>query len=138
MHLGNCSKMCRIQHITNLHGRLILNNGKLIRCFESTYCAILLNSFYFHNFSFFECYRGFIYTSVCLITYRTEDVTHFYSSLTVNNGKSIRNFESPYYPLLLNSFYISILKYLSFSCVSKNFFTITISLLAEYSDDISG
>ena len=45
--------ICWIEDITNFHGRLILNNGTLVRYFESTYHAIFLNSFYFHILSFF-------------------------------------------------------------------------------------
>ena len=46
------SLICGIEGITNFHGRLILNNGTSVRYFESTYCAILLDRFYFHIFSF--------------------------------------------------------------------------------------
>ena len=42
------------------------------------------------------------------MTCRTKDITNFYSSLTIKNGKSNRYFESPYYPILLNSFYFRI------------------------------
>ena len=72
-------------------------------------------------------------TWLCPMMCRTKDITNFYSSLTINNGKSNRYFESPYYPILLNSFYFPI-KDLSFSCVSEKCFTIIIIIcLAEYS-----
>ena len=49
----------------------------------------------------------------------------------MNNGKSIEYFESPYYPLLLNSFYFPI-NILVLAVSAKKFFAIIIICLAEY------
>ena len=52
--------------------------------------------------------QGYICSCISPIICRSEDITNFHGRLILNNGKSIRYLESPYYPILLNSFYFPI------------------------------
>ena len=52
--------------------------------------------------------HGLIFTWVCPEMCRIEDITNFHGSLALSSRKICWYCKSPYYPILLNSFYFSI------------------------------
>ena len=98
------SQNVRIEDITNFHGSLTFDMVKMFQFFESPSYATLLNGFYFSIFAFMEMLKGLGCSWVCCKMCRIEDITNFHGSLALSSGKIARYFESPYYPILLNSF----------------------------------
>ena len=86
---------------------------KMFQYFESLSYAILLNSFYFSIFVFIEMLFCLICTWVCRKMCRIEDITNFHGSLALSSKEKARYFKSPYYPILLNSFYLSIFAFIN-------------------------
>ena len=80
------------QHIWNFHGSLTLNNGKLNLYFRSPCFVILSNITHFVIlFGMSACFE----LCVTPVLTQNQDIRNFYGSLTLNNGKLIRNFRSP-------------------------------------------
>ena len=82
------------QHIWNFHGSLTPNNGKLILYFRSPCFAFCL---LFRIREKIECFK------LCVTPVLTQkpDIRNFHSSLTLNNGKLIGYFRSPWYAIVL-------------------------------------
>ena len=104
---------------------------KIFQYFESPGYAILLNSFYFSIFASF----ALVYVPKCA---ELPDITNFHSSLAFSSSKIARYFKSPYYPILLNSFYFSLFALRLFTSIFTKKKEITIDVLAKENQLVYG
>ena len=89
-------------NIWNFHSSLALNNGKLVWYCKSLWYAIVSNMTHFYILFGMREKMAFVELCVSPVLTQNEDIWNFYGSLTLNNGKLIWYFRSPWYAIVSN------------------------------------